>query len=201
MISKKRMVVNIIGALLVLLFTIRLVYETYRMFTNKTYNLPMGYKVVQILTVIGYVTIVVFLVAGIFANVTKYSILGLVGIEVVSVASIIIQLILDNELLKDLKAAQIVMLVVENVVFVPIVVVLMLYFLNKISPVITFVVCFGGMFIFLVVNMIYLLKYSSISFVPALRGYIGEMIFYGIFFGLPILAVALERKEDKIEME
>lgn len=196
MISVKRMVVNIVGAVLTLLLTARLVYHTYRMFNNSMYQLTMPYKVTQILTLLAYVAIVTFLIAGIFAKVTKFSILGLVGLQIATILSFIVEIIFDRVAFNGLNFSAIGMMAIEYIVIIAIAVVLLLFFFNKINPIITFVLCLGGMIIYLIANLVYGMIVANVGIRTFLLGYIFEVVFYAILFGLPILAVALERKED-----
>ncbi len=198
--NKKRMAVNLIGVVLVLFLTIRLVINTYRLFTDSMYQLAMPYKVTQIITVLGYVTIVAFLIAGIFAKVTKFSIVGLLGVQVATIASFIIQIVLDRASFKYLQVGAIVTMVIDYVIVIAIAVVLLLFFFNKVNPIVTFGICFGGMVVYLVANLAYTLIVGSIGIKDLLLGYIGEVLFFGILYGLPILAVALERKEDEVNL-
>ena len=57
------------------------------------YQLTMPHKVTQILTLLAYVAIVAFLIAGIFAKVTKFSILELVGLQIAAILSFIVEII------------------------------------------------------------------------------------------------------------
>ena len=196
MISVKRMVVNIVGAVLTLLLTARLVYHTYRMFNNSMYQLTMPHKVTQILTLLAYVAIVAFLIAGIFAKVTKFSILGLVGLQIATILSFIVEIIFDRVAFNGLNFSAIGMMAIEYIVIIAIAVVLLLFFFNKINPIITFVLCLGGMIIYLIANLVYGMIVANVGIRTFLLGYIFEVVFYVILFGLPILAVALERKED-----
>lgn len=194
MISIKKTIVSIVGAVFVFLLTLSSIINTVRIFGADATYYTITTKVTSIIEIIAYASMVVFLVLGIFYKVSKFAIIGIiVNLAVMLFAAIFS--IVSEKTFENMTTEQIVVGIIELVSLLAIIVFLALYFFNKTKLVFTLVSGVLGFVIYFASNMI-LLRYQGVNVTWHIMTFIGEFVFSILLYGIPIIVTALDRKED-----
>ena len=198
MISIKKTIVSIVGAVFVFLITLRLIINTVRFFGADATYFTVTTKVTTIIEIIAYASIVVFLVLGIFYKVSKFAIIGIV-VNPAVILFVAIFSIVSEKTFENMTTEQIVVGIIELVSLLAIIVFLALYFFNKTKLVFTLVSGVLGFIIYFVSNII-MFRHQEVNVTWYILPYIREIVFSILLYSIPIIVTALDRKEDGVNL-
>ena len=198
MISIKKTIVSIVGAVFVFLLTLRSIINTVRLFGAGAPYYTVTTKVTSIIEIIAYASIVVFLVLGIFYKVSKFAIIGIV-VNPAVILFVAIFSIVSEKIFESMTTEQIVVGIIELVSLLAIIVFLALYFFNKTKLVFTLVSGVLGFIIYFVSNII-MFRHQEVNVTWYILPYIGEFVFSILLYSIPIIVTALDRKEDGVNL-
>ena len=198
MISIKKTIVSIVGAVFVFLLTLRSIINTVRIFGADATYYTITTKVTSIIEIIAYASIVVFLVLGIFYKVSKFAIIGIV-VNPAVILFVAIFSIVSEKIFESMTTEQIVVGIIELVSLLAIIVFLALYFFNKTKLVFTLVSGVLGFIIYFVSNII-MFRHQEVNVTWYILPYIREIVFSILLYSIPIIVTALDRKEDGVNL-